>query len=1487
MPHLILVNEALKEYLVTAAPAEKQRLREKLYFLANGYWEGGVRVKKLRAPARQVVFEARLDRGRRLLFTLGRDRGESAVHVWGVVAHDDVGAAARRIAAAASAGRAAPAEALREETHKARPAGEVAAEAQSPELEVLPANAPFLRADPEETEERSELSLDGISEDWYTQEALAEKARADYGPQKWMVVGDDEWERLLRTSKPDDIELHLRLTSAQESILAREPPLLLSGTAGSGKTTISVYYLLRSGASRRRLFVTYSPWLKRYSRRIYDGLRSGNALGQAKAADRAAPPPGPDGAAGCAADHGAADFLTLRELLDAILEAAGSPVDPAREVRLPEFDRIFRSHASYGRYDTQLVWEEIRSLIKGAEANLSPRRLRELADLWSSRSLLPRDLRELAELLYGLKALALGGKAEELVTRRSRFRAYDDFVLALGSQEGGERADAASALDLVAALVEKRGRAFERPLLALADYEALGRRRAPNFAFDRREIYAVAEYYQGRLDAEGLWDEIDLTRRAMAALARAGDRFEYDLVVCDELQDFAEAQISLLFRLARDPRGLVLTGDPRQIINPTGFRWEETRRRFYERRAAVPDVIHLDLNFRCVGSIVALGNALLELKRRLVGLEGSEFREEWKFEGRPPLLISGVAEEAVLARVDLSAPGRMIIARTPAEQRRLKERLGTELVFTVTEAKGLEFDTVLLWKPSAGAADLWRRLARGQGRERDHAAMIRHEINVLYVGVTRARNSLLVYDGNDADDTGDACGVWQMPELQGRLFVSREPDALEQAWQVVSTPQDWARQGDYLFDHEQFAAAAECYRHAGSREREQLATAERLRRAGQPDEAAPLFAALGRDRDAAECWQAARAWGEALALWRRLGDDARALPCEAELAEARRDWRRAAELWRRSGDGDRALKAARQGGDHAALATFYFDQGKLEEAAAEWDKAGDAVRAADTLIQLGRLDEAAGRLFDAGRVARAAAIYSRLRDHRRLLACYQRLGDHQGAAALAEKLRDWPAAEQALRGLIAAVPRAAERIAEDAAGIRGANKLARAAIRYAALGREQEAAPLFARAGLLDRAVAAYSTAGLAAEAADCLARARRFKDAAEAVEGSQVPDRHVRAAQYLSRHVMEARRGQERNARAREVADEGERLMRSGDCLRALARFRSLTLAERALEAYVCLRYDEEALLWLVEMERFDLAERYLGLREGYAPSLQFAPRFTAALEARKYALTARRRGTVESLGAAFFKRVIGVHGVQASRDSIDSWLGGLTSIVYGHTDVEPAVLDLVFEVRHYNSLARLLQSWTLVRSAMQSPEAMEVLRRIDQAGAGDPALAACALLVRDRRSFDAALAGVELSLRTWQLFALSRLRYAEAVQLLHSSGRTGDAVSVCLRNDDFARAARLAEAAQDLPGAARHYLQANEPERALSCYERLGSDPGRARALERMGRFEEALAIHEARHNRRDSERVRRKIRDRPVLEPPDNGSAPQSPPAQRELF
>ena len=216
--YIVLLNDALKSHLLRLDERARARLREKFEFLENGFWDAGVRVKKLRGMAGRVVFEARLSRGDRLLFTLGSHRGRTAIYVWGLVSHDDISAGASRI---------------------------------------VPGNAPFLDFEPFEEEERQDLSLDGVPRGWQSQEDVEEKVPEDYGPQKWLVLDEAEWRRLLASPDPASFECYLLLTREQEQLLAAEPPILLSGTAGSGKTTLSVYYLLRGANAGSRKAVPH------------------------------------------------------------------------------------------------------------------------------------------------------------------------------------------------------------------------------------------------------------------------------------------------------------------------------------------------------------------------------------------------------------------------------------------------------------------------------------------------------------------------------------------------------------------------------------------------------------------------------------------------------------------------------------------------------------------------------------------------------------------------------------------------------------------------------------------------------------------------------------------------------------------------------------------------------------------------------------------------------------------------------------------------------------------------------------------------------------------------------------------------------------------------------------------------------------------------------------------------------------------------------
>ena len=196
--YLLLLHDAVRSHIAALGSRQKERLREKLEFLRHGMWDAGVRVKKLRGG--RSSFEARLTRGDRILFTLGRapaarapggevgGPGATRIYVWGVVKHDDVTAAERRIVAA---------------------------------------NAPFLDFRPDEVEQLPDLVLDDLPEERlgvpferpFT--AAADRTGADYpvghptdgtpdaGPQRWLVVDDEEWRRILETEAPDGMRLYL------------------------------------------------------------------------------------------------------------------------------------------------------------------------------------------------------------------------------------------------------------------------------------------------------------------------------------------------------------------------------------------------------------------------------------------------------------------------------------------------------------------------------------------------------------------------------------------------------------------------------------------------------------------------------------------------------------------------------------------------------------------------------------------------------------------------------------------------------------------------------------------------------------------------------------------------------------------------------------------------------------------------------------------------------------------------------------------------------------------------------------------------------------------------------------------------------------------------------------------------------------------------------------------------------------------------------
>ena len=1454
--YTLLLHDTVRAHLLAQDRQAKQRLREKLEYLQLGMWDGGVRVKKLKGVA-PAVFEARLSRGDRILFTLGRPQtadgaGGTRIYVWRVVKHDAVTAAAQRIAP--------------------------------------PRNAPFLMFEPDDvTELKEDLYLDELNDDYLSpalDQPLSAPAPAadggadgagsdgprDAGPQRWLVVDDAEWRRLQAADQGDHLELYLFLTREQARLLHSEPPLLLSGTAGSGKTTIAVYFLLRQRvrqlaaapegapadsadaptvanpdsaapapageAAEQALFLTCSPHLKRFSERIYRGLIKATELEAAPQAVR---------------------FATLGELLAEVMTRAGSRRWQAPPAGLAEFTAIFRNHPAAARYDAELVWEEIRSIIKGAKPPVSRRRFAELAARVNSAQAAQRERAELAEYVVRLGNLELGAKLDAARERRTSFPSLKEFAASLRDGAAPRRTGEHEVL-LQAALrlLEKQAGRLDQPLLTLREYEGLGRKRAPNFPFDRREIYRIAEYYQDRLSAAAGYDEIDLTRAALDYLEQHGDQFRYDLVVCDEVQDFTDVQLALLFRLAADPRRTVLTGDPKQIINPSGFRWEEVRARYYERGLPVPEVINLSINFRSVGNIVSLANSLLLLKRKLVGLAGGEITERWTFRGRPPLLLDGLEESDLLGTIAGGGAGQVVLVRTERERDRVRKALRTELVFTINEAKGLEFDAVLLWRFSAaeGSPAVWRRIAeeRTQGdADRPH---VRHELNLLYVAVTRARNTLVIWDGEQVSP------VWAIDALADQVYRSTDAAAFDTLWQRVSTPAEWEAQGDYFADREHYAAAEECYRHAQALVKEELARAHRLQGQGEHRRAAGLFARHGCAPEAADNLERAGEFREAARTWRRANSEMRALACEARHYEASGNYAAAARRWQQLGAEEAVLSNWERGGEYRELAQFHLERNAVGEAARYLKLAGDHAAAAAQFRRAGLLSFAAEEFERAGDHARAATLYRRTGDNAGLLRCLLAGGAYHDAALIYEKRGDLEQAADCFRRYVESSPQARRDLEQRLTKISPKRPGMRAAIRMAALGQAGRAAPIYLRNGHRERAAELFHAAGEHESAAECLVQCGRYQDAAREVLQAGFDQTYHKAAGYLLRYLVEG--GTPGLGRLSETTRTAGRLLRRGQPELALAHYLALgslrgVYVEGVTASFAMLERHAVALDYCLGNDRGEAAAAYLDTR----PELVLALPEVEALVRGTGKRTRLDDSDCDEITRGVLFRLMHScvnRGTEPERrERLAALFDGLAAYYPFLFPLSPEMSDLIIDLRRIDMIVGYVKMLYRQDAAAREYFCDRLARTASKER--DPELALCALLP-DKPEFEQGLKRIKATPHNVALFEESEQRYLDAVEIVLAQGDVDRATQICRQHGNYERAGRIHAEAGDLRKAARTYRDGELYDDALRCYETLGDEAGTARIYERQGRFDEAMDIWEMNGREREVKRLTKKM-------------------------
>ncbi|HEY9766209.1 MAG TPA: UvrD-helicase domain-containing protein, partial [Chroococcales cyanobacterium] len=507
----IFVHPSFLNKIALLSSQDRQAIYKCVEKLRNKQWDAGLRVKRLKGFSRRI-WEARTDRGDRLLFTFDRQ----GVRLWELASHDDVERMNRRSFTEDSPFVAYP----------------------------LLEDASSLQ----ENESLSECIDRDLEEDCFLPIEIDQEL--------WRPL---DLEELLRLGRGEDLvkKIELRLTEEQKQLVERPGNILLSGTAGSGKTTVAVFRLLdlANRNSGKILYLAQNPWLVRYARDLFRELL----------------PP----------DRREDENIWKHIFFKSVQEVAGEIFKEAPQpVGYPFFKLLFK------RWPDRVLppataWSEIRSIVKGA--CLDP-----------SRDFLDKE-----------------------------------------------------------------------------SYLNIGKKRAPDLQEFRPELFRNAERYQKHLVDHRMLDAVDLIRRALRSLP-SEERGGYAAILLDEVQDFTELHLELAFRLLDRSGTLFCTGDLNQVINPSGFRWEEVKKQFFRRSLAIPEMNSLSTNFRSAGSIVELSEGLLDFRQRLLGGLSERAQSACLLSGDIPGLIEkAVEKKEIFEAIRGMAGDSAVLVRSETEKERI------------------------------------------------------------------------------------------------------------------------------------------------------------------------------------------------------------------------------------------------------------------------------------------------------------------------------------------------------------------------------------------------------------------------------------------------------------------------------------------------------------------------------------------------------------------------------------------------------------------------------------------------------------------------------------------------------------------------------------------------------------------------------------------------------------------------------------------------
>ncbi len=341
------------------------------------------------------------------------------------------------------------------------------------------------------------------------------------------------------------------------------------------------------------------------------------------------------------------------------------------------------------------------------------------------------------------------------------------------------------------------------------EYLSIGVKQSIFSAPEREKLYPLFQKYRAWM-AENNWYDSNLF--AFQCLEKIVPCYQY--LVVDEVQDITNIQLKSILQSLTCKTNFILTGDSNQIVHPNFFSWSKVKSYFYESGDGGGRIEILRTNYRNSLQVVDLSNRLLKIKNTRFGSidRESNYLIDTISDNKGQVLLYPNDEKMKneLSRRTQDSKDFAVIVPDTAYKEQVSKNFKTPLIFSIQEAKGLEYENVILANfisnhtdefteiiRDVKAEDLTRtevQYNRASNKHDKDAEIYKFYINSFYVAITRAIRNIYLFESNI-----------NHPILE--LLQLKETKKEIQVTQVASTREEWLEEARKLKEQGKFEQA--------------------------------------------------------------------------------------------------------------------------------------------------------------------------------------------------------------------------------------------------------------------------------------------------------------------------------------------------------------------------------------------------------------------------------------------------------------------------------------------------------------------------------------------------------------------------------------------------------------------------------------------------------------------------------------------------------